>query len=831
MSEKYISPTLKDSNFTTITVLSNKNNLDHAHKDIELIYVIKGTLQVKTSSTTFSLGSTDYVLINSNQFHSFESNEDNLFVIFHFNYQELVSLLNQDILFFSCNSVQFENIADRELRSTLEELLAVHINKGSIQQTEFYTKLFALFTILSKNYLKVQEKVEVDSTLLEMKADERIGDILTYLQNNYREQLSLNDVANMYYLSVPYLSKFFKKQTGKTFSQYLNEIRLAYSVSDLISTDKPITRIALDNGFPNLAAFNRVFSSTHELKPAEYRKKMAIKNEEKETKNIEINKQEKIEAITELRQYLKNTVNQIGDIERDTDFKRISSSINIKKEKELKKYWNKLINIGYAKDILNSDIQDQLKLLKSEIGFTYARFWGVFGEDMHVEDRSGDAISYNFSNVNKVLDFLVKNKYKPFIELGPKPKILSKSLMESFIMKKNNEKSLEEWQSVIKAFLLNCIKRYGMEEIESWYFEIWNQFTDPGPTKDGNENKYKVEEFEQYYQVFELLKKTIKKMVPTVKVGGCGLVLEVQQWEMFLQQWWMKDEHPDFVSIYLYPHERDRENSNSIKKNTQSSNPNYIRKKTNQVRKYLRTSQFEDIELNITEWNNTISNRDYLNDSCFKSSYIVKNVVENINQVTMIGYWLFSDIFSDFIDSKNLLHGGAGLITKSGIKKPSYYAFSLLNQLGDTLIDKGEGYIVTKKHGDCYRIICYNYKHFDYSYYLHSEASMKVHEQYNFFEDNEKVNISIELDGVNEGKYRKKEIILNRENGSILDEWIKFGAVEDMNQDEVDYLRQICVPYMKVEHIHSDNNVVNVDGILEPHEVRIIELDLVFEEN
>lgn len=832
----HISPPIKDSNLITISVMSNKNELDHAHKEIEFIYVIKGILQVKTNNTLFTLNSSDFILINSNQYHSFKSEENNLYVVLHLKYLEITTLINQDNALFICNSIQCKNKADDELRHTVEELLTVYINKNTSIQTEFYTKLFALLTILARNYIMKQDNIDIkiDSSLLEMNADERIQDIQAYIQNNYREQLSLNDVANMYYLSVPYLSKFFKKQTGKTFSRYLNEVRLAHSVSDLINTDKAITRIALDNGFPNLAAFNRVFSSAHQFKPAEYRRKMSVKKIENKIKSEVITKQqERIEAITELRQYLKNTPSKNTDNNDNhgKQFKEAYKIVDISRETDFEKYWNKLINIGYAKDILNSDIQEQIKLLKSEIGFTYARFWGLFGEDMHVEDRSNNTISYNFSNINKVLDFLVKNKYKPFIELGPKPKILSKSLMESLIMKKINEKSLEEWKNLIKAFLHNCVKRYGIEEVETWYFEIWNQFTDPRREEGCLKKIYNASDFERYYQIFELLKTSMKEIVPSAKIGGCGLVLEGQHWETFLQQWWLKEVHPDFLSIYLYPHEIDRENNNSIKKNTQSSNPNFIRNRMKQVRKSLRNSGFENIELNVTEWNITISNRDYLNDSCFKSSYIVKNIVENLNQVTMIGYWLFSDIFSDFIDSKSLLHGGAGLITKSGIKKTSYYTFILLNQLGDRLIDKGEGYIVTKKAGDCYQVLCYNYKHFDYSYYLQPESSKKINEQYTFFEDNEKRNLSLNITGVSNGKYRIKEIILNREHGSILDEWIKFGAVEDMNQDEVEYLKQICVPYMKVEHMSVDSNSIKIDGLLEPHEVRLFELNLLIGES
>ncbi|WP_394185964.1 hypothetical protein [Metabacillus halosaccharovorans] len=171
------------------------------------------------------------------------------------------------------------------------------------------------------------------------------------------------------------------------------------------------------------------------------------------------------------------------------------------------------------------------------------------------------------------------------------------------------------------------------------------------------------------------------------------------------------------------------------------------------------------------------------------------------------------------------------MITKSVIKKPSYHAFSLLKQLGEILVNKGEGYVVTKESGDRYQVLCYNYKHFDYSYYLHPEASTGINEHYEFFENSENLNLSLEIQGITNGKYWVKELILSRDHGSVLDEWLKFGAVDDMKQGEVDYLKQICVPYTKVEHTSVTSNSIVFNGLLQPHEVRLLEFNLLFGES
>lgn len=827
------------SNIVKLTVLNRKSSLEHAHRDIELIYVIKGELQVKINGEDYHLSTSEIILINSNEFHSFQSNQDNLFVIIHFNYDELTSLLSQRNLMFSRDSLN-QNFINHEIRVAIEELLTVYMKQDIGSQMEFLEKAYKLSAIFTSKLLKQNSQLHVDTNLSLKGQDDRLADILDFIQSNFREPLSLDEVAGLYFLSSPYLSKFFKKQTGKTFSQYLNEVRLAHAVNELANTDKPITRIALDNGFPNLSAFNRVFNEQYQIKPVDYRKQMEV--DKKEVTETKENEQETKEALVELQNYL------IGTKKTTTKIDPISSNIikhqivKLEKLSPFSKSWNKLINIGYAKDLLNSDMQEQIKVLQNEIGFTYARFWGLFGDDMLVEDRSGGKITYNFTNTNKLLDFLIQNKLKPFIEIGSKPKVLSKTIEETVVIQTISKKSSREWRNLTRSFLLQCVERYGIEEVESWYFEIWRHpdlfsqelFSDKEIDEELQKNNdINHEQFEEYFRIFNGFKRTANEIIPSVKVGGCGLSMDIEgdKLELLLQRWKQQEFQPDFLSVYLFPIEI-YNNKNKIPiKNLHSGNPDFVKNKINQIRKSLKKLGRDDLELNVTEWNISISNRNLLNDSCYKASYITKNIIDNINEnkINMIGYWLSSDIFSDFRDSKSFLYGGAGLVTKNGIQKPSYHAFVLLKQLGDAVISRGDNYIVTKKTGDRYQILCFNYKHFKYSYYLHPERSTGMNELHDIFEDTEIMDCSLEIQGIKNGKYRIKEMKLNRTNGSVLDEWLQFGAVDDMKPDEVKYLKQICVPHMKVEHAIVENQSIILKAQLEPHEVRLFEVNLLFE--
>lgn len=101
---------------------------------------------------------------------------------------------------------------------------------------------------------------------------QRINQVFQYVQNNFKETVSLEQAASMIHLSVSAFCKFFKRTSGKTFSDYTNEIRIAYACQMLIETDLSISEIAATSGFDSMSYFNRVFLKKKKIQPAAFRK-------------------------------------------------------------------------------------------------------------------------------------------------------------------------------------------------------------------------------------------------------------------------------------------------------------------------------------------------------------------------------------------------------------------------------------------------------------------------------------------------------------------------------------------------------------------------------
>lgn len=99
----------------------------------------------------------------------------------------------------------------------------------------------------------------------------RVKKILTYLQDNFQNQIRLSDAAALVNMSDVAFSRFLKKRTSKTFVEYLNGVRLGYATRMLIDTTKSVNEICFECGFNNISNFNRIFRKRKGCTPSEFR--------------------------------------------------------------------------------------------------------------------------------------------------------------------------------------------------------------------------------------------------------------------------------------------------------------------------------------------------------------------------------------------------------------------------------------------------------------------------------------------------------------------------------------------------------------------------------
>lgn len=170
--------------------------------------------------------------------------------------------------------------------------------------------------------------------------------------------------------------------------------------------------------------------------------------------------------------------------------------------------------------------------------------------------------------------------------------------------------------------------------------------------------------------------------------------------------------------------------------------------------------------------------------------------------------------FEDNPNSKELFQGGMGLFNYNRIKKPIYYAFFLLNKLVSTLIDKRDGYFVTRKKEDL-RIILYNYKHYPALYNDGENLDITFINRYSPFVSNQKKKSNLCLKGINKDNYEVTEFIVNRQCGSCFDKWVEMGAYNLTSKEEIGILDALSRPMINKYFISSLENTLEINAILD----------------
>jgi AraC-like DNA-binding protein len=101
----------------------------------------------------------------------------------------------------------------------------------------------------------------------------RIDKIFEYILKNYTEEISLREIADNINMSVSAFCKYYKKRTGKTFTQTLNEVRIGHACKLFIEQGLSVSEVCYQSGFNNLSYFHRNFKKVTQFAPLEYRKR------------------------------------------------------------------------------------------------------------------------------------------------------------------------------------------------------------------------------------------------------------------------------------------------------------------------------------------------------------------------------------------------------------------------------------------------------------------------------------------------------------------------------------------------------------------------------
>ena len=247
----------------------------HWHEDLEILFPLNGTADIMIEGQSFRLLKKHMLVVESRKVHStYTYDALSMFVCIHISRKHMRQYFPEiDSYQIHCTPEAITEEQFPVYRSTcelLEALTRLYMEEPPTYRMEAEGLVLQILSRLIRFFsVRQTPSVSAENNL----AMERIRDVITYVEEHFREPVSLDDVTELLGLGKEYFCRFFKKNMGMTFLSYLNEVRLAHTYDDLLNTTAPISEVMETNGFTNQKLFNSSFKALYGCTPSAVRRK------------------------------------------------------------------------------------------------------------------------------------------------------------------------------------------------------------------------------------------------------------------------------------------------------------------------------------------------------------------------------------------------------------------------------------------------------------------------------------------------------------------------------------------------------------------------------
>ena len=482
--------------------------------------------------------------------------------------------------------------------------------------------------------------------------------------------------------------------------------------------------------------------------------------------------------------------------------------------RQLSMPWRNCIAVGRANNLLRADLLEHLAYAQKELGYRYCRFHAIFDDEMNVvqRDKQTNQLIFNWHQVDKVYDALLKLGIRPFVELNPMPAVMASGTQTMFNYKMNvtPPKSYQEWELLVETFTRHLVERYGLDEVRTWYFEVWNE-PNLGGFWSGTQ--------QEYWNLYTASATAIKKVDTKLRVGGPAS--SKGNWIKEIITYTTKNKIPlDFVSTHLYP--QDEQVQYSDRKGSPYKVGDFFSATVKEVQEWVKKSERPDLEIHWTEWNTqTAATADKITwgdniyvDNLYAASFIARNCVELDTACKTFAYWVVSDIFDEGGIPQSPFSCTYGLLSIHGIPKASFNAFSLLRKMTGNIMEvktqnplpNGKGLLVTKEN-ETIKVLLWNQ---------------------NFVEEKTLVDWvgTIELPIEKDSSLNVVKAYIGIGAGSPWESWQLMGSPLNPSPAQLELLKQHSQPAYSFNKLKVKNSTANLSFKLLPGEVQYVEITL-----
>lgn len=244
----------------------------HLHSAVEIIIPHRGISLYRLQEQVYRVHPGEILILPPNCVHELTEGAKTLRYLILFEPNPILCL--RDIpgiadLLSKPIYLQGESALLKNVNDVLMQMVTCYFEKDAMWNTQCYSYLLQMYALLGQHYLHYVSPTQQTS---QTRIDPAImNSAMTYINEHYMEELSLERVSLFAGFSKCYFSRVFKQFSGVSFSEYLTNKRLNAAVDLLINTNRSIHEICLSSGFGSMATFNRVFRQYKNCTPSQFR--------------------------------------------------------------------------------------------------------------------------------------------------------------------------------------------------------------------------------------------------------------------------------------------------------------------------------------------------------------------------------------------------------------------------------------------------------------------------------------------------------------------------------------------------------------------------------
>jgi xylan 1,4-beta-xylosidase len=302
---------------------------------------------------------------------------------------------------------------------------------------------------------------------------------------------------------------------------------------------------------------------------------------------------------------------------------------------------------------VGDDLALAFRIVREELGVEAVRAHAILHDDLGVyrEDADGSP-HYDFDKVDLVIDRLLATGMHPVVELSFMPEALAADTQPSvfdYIGLISPPRDLGRWSELVEALVRHLVDRHGLDEVAKWGFEVWNE---------ANIRVFWAGRQSDYFDLYDATARAVKAVDDRLLVGGPSTA--AAGWVADLLHHAREAGVPvDFVTTHTY-----------------GAPPL-------DLRPTLARFGRPDIPIWWTEWGVSPTHGGPVNDSVWGAPLVARGMRSAAGRVDALAYWVASDQFVELGLPDRLFHGGFGLLTIGGLRKPRFWAIALLERLGE----------------------------------------------------------------------------------------------------------------------------------------------------